>query len=121
MTDVLKTIEMKMIAANPELSRAPEHKRKAKAKRSVVAVLLSFIAVLLLAGGGFLAWRFASSAIAQNQAVGMGLLSSLLIPLVPGGVVGAFALLRFDPDAGGVFQQLLNIVGAAKAKVTGHG
>ena len=121
MTDVLKTVEMKMVAANPELGKAPAHKRQAKAKRSMVAVLLSIIAVVLLTGGGIGSWFFAASAIKQQQAVGVWLLLSLLIPLVPGTIVGSFALLRFDPDAGGVFQQLLNIIGAAKAKVTGNG
>lgn len=115
--DFTQTVAAQMVKANPKLKLAPPERLHEKVKQSVRAFLLGGIALALLAGGCYLAWGFAASAREQKQTVGVGLMLSLLVPLIPGSFVGCWALLRFDSDAGGVFTQLFTLVGAARQAI----
>lgn len=105
----LDTMTVQLAVKKPELARSP-HRLRAKAKGSIIAVVLGCISVVLVAGGCWVAYLFAKSAIKQSQPVSVTLLASLLIPLVPGTVLAYVTAARFDSEAGSVFEQLTNTV-----------
>lgn len=112
-----ETVSAGMAKANPELLNAPKSRMKEKVKRSVRAYLLALVSIALLAGGCWFAWDFGAAAREQKQVVSFWLMLSLLVPLIPGVFVGAWALLRFDSDAGGVFTQLITLIGAVRQAI----
>jgi len=116
-----QTVATKMIEANPELKRAPAAKVHRKAQRMAFTWVLYLVALVLLGGGCWFSWDFAAAAREAKQVISVSLMLSLLIPLGPGVVVGAFALLRNDPDSGGVFRQLITLASAARQAIKPSG
>lgn len=117
-----KTTQMmaaKLPDITPALAAAPEERVHKKARRSFWVVIGGLLGLALLLGGAWLDYGFAKAAIEQKQVVSVGLMLSLGLPLVPATVVGAFVLLRFDNDAGGILTQLVNVIGAFRRAVSG--
>lgn len=99
---------------NPELARAPEEKVHAKAQRVISFGIWILISTILLGGGCIMSGLAFWSAMQAKQPIGFGLMFSVLVPIIPGGITSVLALLKNDPDAGGVIQQLIALIGSAK-------
>lgn len=117
--EFLQTMSTQLVRANPELGKAHPERIKAKARRSAWVVVFGVIAATMLAGGCWVTYLFAKSAIAQHQELSLTLMGSLLIPLVPGSIACLIVALRNDPEAGGVLSQVVGVIGAARNAVTG--
>lgn len=115
--DFTQTVAQRMIKITPDLAHAPPEKIHRKAKRAIWVFFIAGAAVVLVAAGAYLSYGFAKSAIAQEQPVSLGLMFAILVPILPGSVVGLIAAMRFDPDAGGAFQQLITLAAAARQAI----
>jgi hypothetical protein len=71
----------------------------------------------LLVAGGIVSYWLTRDAIALKQPITLGLIVGLLLPLAPAFVVGIFATLRLDPDAGGAWTQFASVIGALRTAV----